>query len=363
MKSSKIIAFIITVFIIQTVAFSELSISPDGTEPHPAAIIDLISNDKGVLFPRMSTDDREEIDTEPEGDWDSAESLIIFNETTNCFETYLLGSWHEMWCLSPYIESPCKDYENEDSSTGFLLVDSRDDEEYELIELGGQCWMAENLAYLPEVHNNSDFETQGNNQDPGYGVYGYNGDDVNDAKNHTHFLSIGDVNVYENYGVLYNWWAAMGQSNATGCNGTGAPPNDACDTPVQGACPDGWHLPSDYEWTTLERYICNDADNEDCDTNFPYDESDTGYRGNDEGDRLKYSNWCWSDPCATSGFAARMSKSRNTTGTFPDVYTGSWWSSSGDASGFYRRLRDDYTSVFRNEADKSFGYSVRCVRD
>jgi uncharacterized protein (TIGR02145 family) len=52
--------------------------------------------------------------------------------------------------------------------------------------------------------------------------YDYNGTSVTDAK---------ATDNYKTYGVLYNWPAA------------------------KAACPPGWHLPTDAEWTALENYL------------------------------------------------------------------------------------------------------------
>jgi uncharacterized protein (TIGR02145 family) len=95
------------------------------------------------------------------------------------------------------------------------FIDSRDNHEYKWIKIGKQIWMAENLAYLPEVtdHRSGSLEL------PNYYVYDYNGTDVNAAKSTLN---------YSEYGVLYNWEAAMA------------------------ACPEGWHLPTDTEWKQLE---------------------------------------------------------------------------------------------------------------
>ena len=110
--------------------------------------------------------------------------------------------------------------ENQDEGA---FTDTRDGNTYSTVKLGNQIWMAENLAYLPEVSpsslgavNNNDYA------DPFYYVYGYEGSDVGQAKS--------NVN-YGKYGVLYNWQAAID------------------------ACPAGWHLPTDADWKELEMFL------------------------------------------------------------------------------------------------------------
>ncbi|MDP3442642.1 MAG: fibrobacter succinogenes major paralogous domain-containing protein, partial [Ignavibacteria bacterium] len=98
------------------------------------------------------------------------------------------------------------------------FTDSRDQHVYKTIKIGNQIWMAENLAYLPTV--NCPYNASRNK--PYYFVYGYKAYTVDDA--------ITTVN-YHTYGVLYNWYSAIK------------------------SCPEGWHLPSDNEWTTLENYL------------------------------------------------------------------------------------------------------------
>src|SRR5690554_6744787 len=106
------------------------------------------------------------------------------------------------------------------SSNNEAFTDPRDGNVYKIITIGDQVWMAENLAYLPSVNMVAD----GSEDAAGsyYYVYGYDGTNVADAK------ATGN---YATYDVLYNWTAAMN------------------------ACPDGWHLPSDAEWTELTDYL------------------------------------------------------------------------------------------------------------
>lgn len=94
------------------------------------------------------------------------------------------------------------------------FTDSRDGRTYQTIRIGDQWWMAQNLAYLPNV---SPVYT-----DQGMYVYDYKGFNVSAARS---------TNEYQTYGCLYNWKLA----NAV--------------------CPDGWHLPTDEEWKRMERSL------------------------------------------------------------------------------------------------------------
>lgn len=93
---------------------------------------------------------------------------------------------------------------------------------YKTVKIGKQWWMAENLAYLPKVSPPTEGADPASPTVAYYYVYDYIGTDVTEAK---------ATDNYKIYGVLYNLPAAMT------------------------ACPTGWHLPSDEEWTTLETYL------------------------------------------------------------------------------------------------------------
>ena len=98
------------------------------------------------------------------------------------------------------------------------FTDARDGTHYDAVKIGNQVWMAENLKYLPSVVG----PATGSETAAYYYVYDYDGTDVMAAKATAN---------YTTYGVLYNWPAAMN------------------------ACPTGWHLPSDAEWTELTDYL------------------------------------------------------------------------------------------------------------
>ena len=150
-------------------------------------------------------------------------------------------------------------------------------------------------------------------------------------------------------GGLYQWGEAM--QYVASCNGTGAPPNDKCVTPVQGICPIGWHIPSHYELTTLERNVGSNP------SAFPYNTSTLGWLGTNEGTNLK--------PEGSSGFEGNLAGYRNTYGSF--YYRGSYayiWSSlESGTSAWNRRLCSGIATVNRSDDYKDNGFSVRCLKD
>jgi uncharacterized protein (TIGR02145 family) len=112
------------------------------------------------------------------------------------------------------------------------FTDPRDNHLYRYITVGSQIWMAENLAYLPAV---SPFDSVSSIHRHYY-VCGYDGISVLAAK---------AEDSYKIYGVWYNWPAAMDENFESKHEIIGG----------QGACPPGWHLPSDQEWKILEEYL------------------------------------------------------------------------------------------------------------
>jgi len=225
------------------------------------------------------------------------------------------------------------------------IQDSRDSQIYQYKTIGTQVWMTENLAYLPSVVGPG----TGSNSTAYYYVYGYDGTDVDAAK---------ATSNYTTYGVLYNWPAAM----------AGAASSDANPSGVQGVCPDGWHLPSDAEWTQLEEYLIANG--------YNYDGTTTGNQIAKS--MANYSGWNTSSTVGAvgntdypeyrnkSGFTALPGGYRNNNGTFDYIgTTGAWWSSTQHttSNAWYRNLTYNRSYVYRYGYNKGDGISVRCVRD
>ncbi|MCP4089644.1 MAG: hypothetical protein GY746_07605, partial [Gammaproteobacteria bacterium] len=228
------------------------------------------------------------------------------------------------------------------------LTDSRDGKNYTITLIGSQCWMAENLAYLPSVNpSNSSSDSY-----PRYYVYDYEGTDVNAAKTHT---SAG-VGMYDEYGVLYNWPAAMAGSSSSNTVPSG----------VQGICTAGWHLPGDEEWKVLEGAV-------DGTYGYPDAEWDkVWHRGTDAGANLKEvgtNHWYTPNNGATnsSGFTALPGGRRYSNDLFEYItWDGYFWSSTeyGADQSWYRFMHYHHMTVYRDYSHtKECGFSVRCLKD
>jgi len=212
---------------------------------------------------------------------------------------------------------------------GDMLMDERDGQTYQTVQIGDQCWMAENLAFLPEVSPSS----QGSETDPYYYVYDYQGTNVTTAKVTAN---------YQNYGTLYNWSASLT------------------------ACPGGWHLPGDHEWNVLILLMDPNAD-----------PNASGTQSWIAGGKLKsmhtepdpHPRWNSPNNSATNasnftGFPGGRRHSDN--GLFHWLgYTGSWWSAGefDTVNAYDRRLHYNGGNVSRNIEAKSIGFSLRCLKD
>ena len=254
-------------------------------------------------------------------------------------------------------------YKAQAFTCGDVFTDERDRSTYNTVLIGDQCWMSENLKYLPSVSpisERSPFRFWRNIQNnsrtsPFYYVYGYWGKRVEEAKSTAN---------YRNYGVLYNWPAAM-QS-----------------------CPPGWHLPSDEEWTKLADYMMSEYG---LFNDWVHVEGvgnalksrrqiDTPLGGVD--DTAAHPRW---DSIRTPplerkavsvkvglhygtdavGFSA-LPGGRLAYGQFIELgFHGFWWTSTEyyETRGWYRMMRHEFGDVTRSTFDKAAGFSVRCVRD
>jgi uncharacterized protein (TIGR02145 family) len=212
---------------------------------------------------------------------------------------------------------------------GTIMTDSRDDNKYGTVRIGTQCWMAENLKYLPEVFG----AENGGTASPYYYVYDYEYDATKTMSENV--LAAKEEKTYEDNGVLYNHLAASR------------------------SCPEGWRLPSHYDWIVLERAVCT-AGEVTCAERFPYDISTEGKRGNNEDATLKNGDF----KAKMSGYYDYLSSSFD--GSASKIgFCSSTLSLSDSISNTWRHYLDsnDSGGVFRVITSKADGYSVRCLKN
>ena len=231
------------------------------------------------------------------------------------------------------IQSCTKDDDN--------IIKDADGNVYTSVTVGTQVWMKENLkttkyndgTAIPNITDSTEWAAL---------TTGAYCDYSNTLSNST------------SYGRLYNWFAV--DNNAT---------TKVASNGGKNVCPTGWHVPSDAEWTTLTDYLTNNG---------------YGYGGS--GDDIAKSmaatsGWTTYGTLGTvgndqasnnsSGFTALPSGYRDYDGTYFGVgeYSG-WWSSSEASSyntAFNQNVHYVTSIVFNNFGHKTYGASVRCLRD
>ncbi len=200
--------------------------------------------------------------------------------------------------------------------TGTYTLTDIEGNEYKVVKIGEQVWMAENL--LTTKYNDStaiplvtDITAWGNLSTPGYCWYN------NDSATYA-----------QTYGALYNWYTVN----------TG------------NLCPTGWHVPTDTEWTTL-----------------------TTYHGGESvaGGKLKETgttHWDTPNTGATNetGFTALPGGYRLGNGPFDRIrrFCNLWSATEFDTyEAWNRSIYYDDSLADRVNNSKRRGFSVRCVRD
>ena len=188
------------------------------------------------------------------------------------------------------------------------------------VSIGSQVWQTKNLNVdrfrngdpIPEARTKEEWVTAGKRGQPAWCYYENN------------------VSNGISYGKLYNWYAAIDS---------------------RGICPSGWHLPSDREWTALT----------------------DDYLGDRQvaGGKMKATGTAyWQTPnngaTNESSFSALPGGYRYNFGNFFDLRSNAlFWSSTGyDSNSAWSRFLDNYNGIVgRSYDNKSFGASVRCLRD
>jgi len=225
-------------------------------------------------------------------------------------------------------QQPVAGSSNRPGSQGTMLTDI-DGNTYQTVQIGNQTWMAENLRVthyrdgtaIPNVTDNTAWENLST------GAYCY----------YDNYSSNGDI-----YGALYNWFAVANDHNIA---------------------PEGWHVPTDAEWKTLEMAWISQSEAD-----------DVRGSGTNKGSKLAGNAELWRNGAlesnsefGTSGFRALPGGYRHCSyggyGSMGDY--GYFWSATeySSTTAWYRSLGYGSSAVTRGSTNKSYGFSIRLVRD
>jgi uncharacterized protein (TIGR02145 family) len=218
----------------------------------------------------------------------------------------------------------------------FVSCADGDGNNYPVVNIGSQIWMAENLKSTKYRNGDLVGTTSPYNKvisgetDPKY-QWAYSGTESNVAI----------------YGRLYTWYAV---------------------TDIRNVCPTSWHVPSDGEWTIMENYL--------IDNGYNYD--GTTIDNKIAKSLASTSGWTSSSTIGAvgnadypakgnaTGFTALSGGYRSQNGTFASIGDfGNWWSTTEfDATYiWWRNLNYDFPIMYRPISVKKDGVSVRCIKD
>ena len=214
------------------------------------------------------------------------------------------------------------------------MIDPRDKKVYKVVKIDvedenySQVWMAENLNY---ADSNRTPSLKGGN-------WCYNNDEKNCKVS----------------GRYYSWAAAI--DSVALANDSKEPlvcgygKKCGLDRAVQGICPDGWHLPSIYEWGLLSVALGGaPVSGKPLKALTGWNYSSTGYNNGTD----------------LYGFAALPTGRRISATSWGKVGTDVYYWSATEQEAYYGRyfnINNVYTNSYTSQDYKSYGQSVRCVK-
>jgi len=174
--------------------------------------------------------------------------------------------------------------------------------DYQLVEIGDQCWYKENARYLPTINSTEEY----NYLFPTFHVNNFYGNDIEEAK---------ASYMYKTYGVYYNF-----------------PAIEEWDI-----CPLEWRVPSIDDWNQFKEYINQSSD---------------GLHIMEE-----YLNY--------SGFSGRFGGWHGADSFHGTETSALWWSTSPVDNSFYSpQVTNSGLSLNTNTTNTSYlGANIRCIKD
>jgi hypothetical protein len=275
-----------------------VGINATGSLPDNSALLDLSSTERGLLVPRMTTTERDAITT-------PANSLLIFNTTTQCYEGYNAPSstWVAFGCIGctvPTVTNP----------------------------ITGETWMDRNLGASQQATSSTDYLAYGALFQWGRAADGHECITWTSSTNGTPQSSTtstlatsntpGHSDFITNGSSPYDWRSTQNDNLWQGVSGINNP------------CPSGYRLPTEAEW---------------------------------EAERTS-----WSNNNAAGAFASPLKlpvagRRSNSDGSLYIVGSyGIYWSSTIDGT-YSRYLSFDSSHANMYSGYRAYGFCVRCLKD
>jgi len=214
------------------------------------------------------------------------------------------------------------------------ILDKRDNTTYSVTKIGEQCWMAENLRYT----GNGCLDEEWNPHDETTNLY-------------PSACRLNGGGLWDNDEVLYQWGAAM----------------DGDDEGGQGLCPVGWYIPTHDNWRTLERAVCEEGRDSDCEISFDTPTDKSSWFASSAGVLLQ-DDVKWQQGENAFGFSAlpvgRRDDSNSTRdlGSSTAYLSTAWWTStSSNSNAWYMSLEWQSAGIDNSTISQAYGYSIRCL--
>lgn len=242
-------------------------------------------------------------------------------------------------CFLWLVIAVCINYVFVNAQTDCGTVKDYDGNVYQTVKLGEQCWMAQNLRVTHYADGTPLKFAPSDASAPCYFIPGNGADNVT------------------RMGLLYTWYTALNSTT----------PTENVPSGVQGVCPDGWHLPSNFEWMGLEDYL-GYKDEYRCGTDVNDVAKSLASKEEWQAESMDYLSDC--------AIVADLSKN-NASGMnvlpsgscWEGVYTigynaGFWTASDGsDITSPIHYFAGSHTAVEINCTPKEAAYSVRCLKN
>ena len=266
-----------------------------------------------TTYSAVPTDNSTPIQTKDTSDTNSANDTYTLSFGAKVDSTIASGAYSNALTVAvvaepraiTYIQDlTLSDCQSRASDAAFTVTDRRDDNDYTVRYINGACWMTQNLRLSGgQTLTSEDSNVVGSWEFPNSSLT--LGNSYSEARS-----TISDDPEHSTeYGGYYNYCAA---SAGTVCSSSSA--QDA----TQDICPKGWRLPTNSEQSGITGYV----------SAFSPVYSGRYYNG-----------------------------SLLNTGS-----VGDWWSATAFSSTYQYNLYYYSGSLYTNYGDKSYGFSVRCIR-